>query len=47
MAPFPTQAGIVIVGGGAIGCAIAYHLARRGARDVLLLERRQLTHGST
>ncbi|MBM3478159.1 MAG: FAD-dependent oxidoreductase [Alphaproteobacteria bacterium] len=47
MAPFPTQAGIVIVGGGAIGCAIAYHLAKRGARDVLLLERRQLTHGST
>ena len=47
MTSFPGQAGIVIVGGGAIGCAIAYHLARRGARDVLLLERRQLTHGST
>jgi 4-methylaminobutanoate oxidase (formaldehyde-forming) len=47
MSSFPGQAGIVIVGGGAIGCAIAYHLAKRGARDVLLLERRQLTHGST
>ena len=45
--PLPAQAAIVVVGGGAIGCAIAYHLARRGARDVLLLERRQLTHGST
>ena len=43
----PTQAEIVIIGGGAIGCAIAYHLVKRGARDVLLLERRQLTHGST
>ncbi len=41
------QARIVIVGGGAIGCAIAYHLARRGVSDVLLLEKAQLTHGST
>jgi sarcosine dehydrogenase len=46
-APLPAQAEIVIVGGGVIGCAIAYHLAKRGRRDVLLLERRQLTHGST
>jgi len=43
----PGQADIVIIGGGVIGCAIAYHLAKRGCRDVLLLERRQLTHGST
>lgn len=43
----PTQAAIVIIGGGVIGCAIAYHLARKGARDVLLLERRGLTHGAT
>ncbi|HWL68392.1 MAG TPA: FAD-dependent oxidoreductase [Geminicoccus sp.] len=42
-----TQARIVIIGGGAIGCAIAYHLARAGQRDVLLLEKAQLTHGST
>ncbi len=41
------QARIVIVGGGAVGCAIAYHLARRGVSDVLLLEKAQLTHGST
>ncbi len=46
-ATIPSQAEIVIIGGGVIGCAIAYHLARRGKRDVLLLERRQLTHGTT
>ena len=38
---------IVIIGGGAIGCSIAYHLAKRGERDVVLLERLQLTHGAT
>ena len=41
------QAHIVIVGGGAIGCSLAYHLAKAGARDVVLLEKAQLTHGST
>ena len=41
------QARIVIIGGGVIGCSIAYHLARRGVRDVVLLERLQLTHGAT
>jgi len=43
----PTQAEIVIVGGGAIGCSIAYHLAKLGKKDVLLLEKAQLTHGAT
>src|SRR3954463_1106192 len=38
---------ILIIGGGAIGTSVAYHLARDGARDVLLLEKAQLTHGST
>ena len=38
---------IVIIGGGVIGCSIAYHLAKRGERDVVLLERLQLTHGAT
>ena len=33
------QAEIVIIGGGAIGCAVAYHLAEAGERDVLLLEK--------
>ncbi len=41
------QAEIVIIGGGAIGCSIAYHLAKLGKRDVLLLEQYALTHGST
>ena len=41
------HARIVIIGGGAIGTAVAYHLARAGAKDVLLLEKSQLTHGST
>ncbi|MFI4889680.1 MAG: FAD-dependent oxidoreductase [Steroidobacterales bacterium] len=43
----PTQARVVIVGGGVIGCSIAYHLAKLGWRDVVLLERRQLTCGTT
>jgi 4-methylaminobutanoate oxidase (formaldehyde-forming) len=41
------RARIVIVGGGVIGASIAYHLTRAGERDVLVLEKAQLTHGST
>jgi glycine cleavage system T protein len=37
----------VIIGGGIVGCSVAYHLAKRGCTDVLLLERRQLTCGTT
>ena len=37
----------VVIGGGAIGLSVAYHLGRRGAQDVLLLERNQLTSGTT
>ncbi len=42
-----SHARIVVIGGGAIGTSIAYHLSRAGERDVLLLEKAQLTHGST
>ncbi|MBI3453514.1 MAG: FAD-dependent oxidoreductase [Rhodospirillales bacterium] len=41
------QAKIVIIGGGAIGCSIAYHLAKAGERDVVILEKSGVTHGST
>lgn len=37
----------IIIGGGAIGLSLAYHLAQRGARDVVLLERNQLTSGTS
>ncbi len=41
------HARIIIVGGGVIGTSVAYHLARAGEKDVLLLEKSQLTHGCT
>ncbi len=45
---FPTTAEVVIVGGGVMGVSTAYHLAKRGVRDVLLLERDTfLGHGAT
>ncbi len=43
----PGHASVVIVGGGIAGCSTAYHLARLGITDVVLLERRQLTCGTT
>lgn len=43
----PDRAQVVIVGGGVIGASIAYHLTKLGWRDVVLLERRQLTAGTT
>jgi 4-methylaminobutanoate oxidase (formaldehyde-forming) len=43
----PKDARVVIVGGGIIGCSIAYHLAHSGWRDVVLLERDRLTSGTT
>ena len=46
-AGIPSHARIVIIGGGAIGCSIAYHLAKSGQRDVVVLEKSGLTHGST
>ena len=43
----PDRARVVVVGGGVIGCSVAYHLAGEGWTDVLLLERDQLTSGTT
>ncbi len=43
----PSSAQVVIVGGGVIGCSVAYHLTKLGFTDVVLLERRQLTCGTT
>ena len=42
-----TEAQAVVIGGGVIGCSILYHLAKAGWRDVVLLERDELTSGST
>ena len=46
-ARLPDRARVVIVGGGVIGCSVAYHLAHAGWTDVVLLERDRLTSGTT
>jgi len=43
----PSQAHVVIIGGGVIGCSVAYHLTKLGWNDVLILERKELTSGTT
>src|SRR5439155_1432532 len=43
----PGTASAVIIGGGVVGCSIAYHLARRGQRDVVVLERETVGSGTT
>lgn len=43
----PQQAQVVIIGGGIHGCSVAYHLAKEGWTDTVLLERKQLTSGTT
>ena len=43
----PKRARVVIVGGGVIGCSVAYHLAHMGCNDVVLLERDRVTSGTT
>lgn len=43
----PSHAQVVIIGGGIHGCSVAYHLAKEGWTDVVLLERKQLTSGTT
>jgi 4-methylaminobutanoate oxidase (formaldehyde-forming) len=47
MSTLPSSAKIVIVGGGIVGCSVAYHLGKMGLTDVLLIERGRLTCGST
>ena len=45
--PLPERARIVVIGGGILGCSIAYHLTAMGETDVVLLERFELTDGAT
>ena len=47
MVELPSEARCVVIGGGIIGCSIAYHLAKLGWKDVVLLERNRLTSGTT
>ena len=47
MTTLPTQARVVIIGGGVSGCSVAYHLTKLGWTDVVLLERKKLTSGTT
>jgi len=46
-ATLPAKARAVIIGGGVSGCSVAYHLAKQGWTDVVLLERKRLTSGTT
>ena len=43
----PTQARVVVIGGGIVGASVAYHLTKLGMGDVVLLERKVLTSGTT
>jgi heterotetrameric sarcosine oxidase gamma subunit len=47
MTDLPSHARAVIIGGGVVGCSVAYHLARLGWRDIVLVERRQFACGTT
>ena len=47
MAEFPKHTRVLIIGGGVVGCSVAYHLAHQGWSDVVLVERKQLTSGTT
>ena len=45
--PIPRSIKAIVIGGGVAGCSTAYHLAKFGWKDVILLERDQLTSGTT
>ena len=47
MSNLPARTRVVVVGGGIVGCSIAYHLSLRGVTEVVVLERKQLTCGTT
>ncbi len=47
MAALPSHASTVIIGGGIVGCSTAYHLGKKGVKDVVLIERKKLTSGTT
>ena len=47
MSKYPNATKVVVIGGGVVGCSVAYHLAKFGWKDVILLERDQLTSGTT
>ena len=47
MADVPGTARVVVIGGGAVGASVLYHLALKGWTDCVLLERNELTSGST
>ena len=44
---FPSSAQVVIVGGGVVGCSVLYHLTKMGCKDVILLDKNELTSGAT
>ena len=46
-AGLPSQASVVVIGGGVMGCSTLYHLAKAGVSDAILLERNQITSGTT
>ena len=45
--PLPRHASVVVIGGGVMGCSTLFHLAKMGVSDAILLERNQLTSGTT
>src|SRR5579862_918222 len=47
MTAVPSQSRVVVIGGGIIGCSVAYHLTKAGWREVVLLEQGQLSCGTT
>ena len=47
MSQIPARAGVVVIGGGITGCSMLYHLAKAGVTDAILLEKHQITSGTT